>query len=151
MTHIIIFEKDYFNRYDYYITESDIELVSIFMNIDTPIKEYVSEEYIDNKWYIIDTKTLINKRVFIHNGVKKLTITNEEAENISSPNYLDKLLKSELNGTTLLVNGTLKKPHFNLNYGAERIKEVLRDLKLQSILTPKRRSTGEKNGKSGVY
>jgi hypothetical protein len=131
MKHIIIFEKDYFNNYDYYITDSDIELVSIFMNIDTPIKEYVSKEYIDNEWYIIDTETLITKRVFIHNGVKKLTITDTEAENISNPTYLDKLLLNEIN--TLLVNGTLKKP-YNTTFGADRIKAVLRDIKLKHIL-----------------
>jgi hypothetical protein len=133
MTHIITFEKDYFNNYDFYITNNNIELVSIFMNIDTPIKEFVSKEYIDNKWYTTNTETLINQRVFIHNGVKKLTITEDESDYIQSPTYLDKLLQKELN--ILLVNGKLIKPNNRLTYQTDRIKAVLRDIQLKKILT----------------
>jgi hypothetical protein len=131
-THIIIYNVGWYNDFDYYFIDDDELLLSIFMNIDTPIVGFC-------EWASITPDRVINSNTFSYNDTIKITVWDEDRERLDEPIFLDEVFKQ---AGKLLVNGNFvplrERPYYDESDGnyfnKDRIKQYFRDKKLEAIL-----------------
>lgn len=117
-----------------YIFVNDQELVSLFMNINVSIKEFISSGDIN---YNMTLKDVLGMRKWNQEHITKWTLTQTELDLIENNNDFDifrKSLKTGI-GIDLKVGNQLNVcKEYDLTFEKENIKEGIREMRIDQLV-----------------
>jgi len=128
--------------YRWYVFKDDVELVSFFINIDTPIKPFCSDDY-ESIWYYKDIikSSFFDKDEWLKIKTDEPILTNEVIKREYIKSYLElykikppQNILDVLENIIFLENPINKTETRVSTFYSDKIKKVFRDDKLISIL-----------------